>query len=203
MNHFSCVQHFDTPNNEPVMDICTDILQQLPQYLSLNQGNGIIDSMTLVLNNEITKFNSLLMCIKETLTELAQALQGHCIITPQLEVICEAIKINQIPITWKSLSYLTLKPLSSFVHDLVAKIKFFQKWSTDGVPSVFWFSAFYSPHAFITSILQNSALSTKIKCLDMLKIDYYVTEFECNQMNSNEFNTMFQVTIYNYILFSA
>jgi dynein heavy chain len=71
--------------------------------------------------------------------------------------MCNSLFDNQVPVLWSDKGFLSLKPLSSWINDLVDRINFLQKWIDNGTPNVFWISGFFFPQAFITGTLQNFA----------------------------------------------
>lgn len=76
---------------------------------------------------------------------------------------------------WNDKGFLSLKPLSSWTNDLVARISFLQKWVDEGTPDVFWISGFFFPQAFITGTLQNYARKYAI-AIDKLIFEFKVID---------------------------
>ena len=77
--------------------------------------------------------------------------------TAELEDMGTSLFNNQVPSMWAKVAYPSLKPLASWVPDLLKRIEFIQRWFEDGKPPVFWISGFFFPQAFITGVMQNHA----------------------------------------------
>ena len=64
--------------------------------------------------------------------------------------------MGQVPTAWRKLSYLTDKPVASYIEDLYLRIHHLQDWIRDGKrPNKLWLSAFFFPQGLLTSVLQN------------------------------------------------
>lgn len=71
--------------------------------------------------------------------------------------------IDQVPSIWSRAAYPSLKPLGSWITDLLMRLDFLGCWINNGqAPSVFWLSGFFFTQAFITGTLQNFARKHKV-----------------------------------------
>ncbi|KAI9209204.1 dynein heavy chain and region D6 of dynein motor-domain-containing protein, partial [Polychytrium aggregatum] len=145
------------------------------------------ESMSTVLTQEVIRYNRLLAVIHSTLTELQKALKGLVVMSESLETMSNNIFINQVPVVWAAKAYPSLKSLSSWVVDLMARCEFIQRWIDIGIPTVFWISGFFFPQAFLTGTLQNFARKYVVS-IDMLQFDFKVidTRWEDIQNKPND-----------------
>lgn len=91
--------------------------------------------------------------------------------TIELEKMFKAMYEGKIPDLWLSKSYPSLKPLGSYMQDLITRTNFFKKWIDEGLPEKFWLSGFFFTQSFLTGILQNYSRRLKIP-VDELSFDF-------------------------------
>ena len=80
---------------------------------------------------------------------------------------------NRVPENWKEVAYPSLKPLSSWIQDLIERIEFMREWALKGHPSSYWLAGFFFPHGFITGVLQTYARK-HTKPIDLLQFEFEV-----------------------------
>ena len=85
-------------------------------------------SLSIVLLQEIQKFNNLISTLNKTLSDLQKAIQGVIIMSQDLDEMYLAFQNNVLPGIWRKVSYSSLKPLSSWFKDMLARVDFMRKW---------------------------------------------------------------------------
>jgi len=111
------------------------------------------ESMNTVLFQECVRYNRLLKEMKISLAAVQKALVGEVVMSEELEKMADAIFDNQVPPSWTSKGFLSLKPLASWIQDCNARIDFLNEWIKEGTPKVYWVSGFFFPQAFFTGTL--------------------------------------------------
>lgn len=147
-------------------------------------------SFGIILKREVKRFNGLLELIRNSLSDLKRAMNGLAIADKHFNETFMEIAHNKVPTTWLKRSYSTIKPLASYIDDLLKRIEFFQGWSRLGVPNAFWFSAFYFPQTLITTIKMDFA---KNHAIDFDEVDVKVELISFETCQSDEFDTFMKV----------
>ena len=63
----------------------------------------------------------------------------------ELELMYNSFLNNQVPARWASSAYPSLKPLASWVKDLILRCSFIDSWLQNGSPLSYWLSGFFFP----------------------------------------------------------
>jgi len=139
-----------------------------------------------VLSMELQKFNRLLIKLRSSLGDIGKAVKGLVVFSPELENVAQSILTNKLPSSWMGVSYPSLKPMTSYVVDFIARWKFIATdWVKLGIPNVFWFSAFFFQQAYLTGVLQNCARAEQ-NPIDLLTWNFYTLKIADNNPDAPE-----------------
>ncbi len=168
--------------DEVVGEIATDILTRMPDCWDLAAVSKKYpikyeESMNTVLIQEMTRYNGLIAVVLSSLKDIKKAIQGLLLMSEQLEQAYNFLFDGRTPAMWMDKSYPSLKPLGSYVNDLVERLKFFEKWNQQGIPIIFWFSGIFFTQAFTTGTSQNYARKHGV-AIDLLAFDFYYPKLQ-------------------------
>uniref|UniRef100_A0A8D0HH24 Dynein heavy chain n=1 Tax=Sphenodon punctatus TaxID=8508 RepID=A0A8D0HH24_SPHPU len=171
---------------ELVEETSKEILQKVPGPINVQvvmEKYPVLyeESMNTVLVQEVIRYNRLLQVIAQTLKDLLKALKGLVVMSSQLELMANSLYNNIVPEIWNAKAYPSLKPLASWVNDLLLRIDFLQRWIAKGIPPVFWISGFFFPQAFLTGTLQNFARKSVIS-IDTISFNFQVMKESVNEL---------------------
>ena len=151
-------------DDDTVLSIVEDLSAQIPTVILTKHANPSLsessfgdrpNSLTVVLMQEIERFNILITTIHDSLQAVEKAIKGEVVMSIDIAEIYRSLLDRQVPNAWKNVSYPSKKPLASWCKNLVERINFIQTWLRKGEPNVFWFSGFFFPQSFLTAVLQN------------------------------------------------
>ena len=115
--------------------------------------------------------------MRSALILLDKAIEGIVVMSLELEDIYACFLDNKVPPIWseKGSGYPSLKPLGSWMKDLLLRIEFMSDWLYNGPPKSFWVPAFFFPQGFMTATLQTYARETST-AIDTLTMKVNVTD---------------------------
>lgn len=83
--------------------------------------------------------------IKTSLKNLKLAIDGFMVMSSDLDSCYYNLLNNQVPTIWEKVAYPSLKPLASWILDLIERVKFMHIWLTQNHPPCYWLSGFFFP----------------------------------------------------------
>ncbi|ELK30056.1 Dynein heavy chain 6, axonemal [Myotis davidii] len=160
---------------------------------TLQEFKDYIEKLPLIDDPEIFGMHENANLVFQTSLEtLNKAIAGFVVMSEEMEKVYNSFLNNQVPSLWSNTAYPSLKPLGSWVKDLILRTAFvdvrkcssvgFDKsgdavgpklWLKRGQPKSFWISGFFFPQGFLTGTLQNHARKYNLP-IDELSFKYNV-----------------------------
>ena len=162
--------------DDEMLEMSKDILNKLPPNFDLEVAQKKYPVMyteckNTVVCQELQRFNKLLTKVRSSLQDLQKAVKGLVVMDASLESLSRAMLNNQLPDLWAKVSYPSLKPLASYIAELLERLSFFQSWIDDKPPTIFQMPHFFFVQAFMTGVLQNYARKYTIP-IDTVNFDF-------------------------------
>lgn len=113
----------------------------------------------MVLVQEADRMNALVSEIRSSLAELTLGLKGELAISDGMEVLAAALASDRVPPSWQAASVPSLRPLGSWISNLVQRHTQLSEWADDplSLPSSVWLPGLFNPVAFLAAVLQVAA----------------------------------------------
>lgn len=83
--------------------------------------------------------------MKHSLSQLDKAIEGTVVMSMELEDMFNNFLNNKVPVPWEKVGYPSLKPLASWIDDLILRFDFIGSWLYNGNPKTYWIPSFFFP----------------------------------------------------------
>ena len=163
-----------------VMNIATDLLEQVPQPYNLEEVMKAKaddpSALHVVLFQEVERYNTLLVNVRRSCTELQMGIKGLVVMSADLDQIFDALYNAKVPPAWLK-TFPSLKALGPWTRDLLQRIEQLSKWIEEGYPRVYWLSGFTYPTGFLTAVLQTTARKNSVP-IDTLSFEFSIVNLD-------------------------
>ncbi|KAF4011790.1 hypothetical protein G4228_003492 [Cervus hanglu yarkandensis] len=138
--------------------VAKDIENKMPKVFDLDLvrkhlGQGISPT-SVVLLQELERFNKLVIRMARSLAELQRALAGEVGMSSELDDVARSLFLGQIPNIWRKLAPDTLKSLGNWMLYFLRRFNQYTTWVTESEPSVMWLSGLHIPESYLTALVQ-------------------------------------------------
>uniref|UniRef100_A0A2K5DJP1 Dynein axonemal heavy chain 10 n=1 Tax=Aotus nancymaae TaxID=37293 RepID=A0A2K5DJP1_AOTNA len=138
--------------------VAKDIENKMPKVFDLDQvrkrlGTGISPT-SVVLLQELERFNKLVVRMSKSLAELQRALAGEVGMSSELDDVARSLSLGNIPNIWRKLAPDTLKSLGNWMVYFLRRFSQYMLWVTESEPSVMWLSGLHVPESYLTALVQ-------------------------------------------------
>ncbi|XP_076452214.1 dynein axonemal heavy chain 10-like [Babylonia areolata] len=138
--------------------IASDVLGKLPAVFELDKIRkklGVdISPTTVVLLQELERFDFLILRMQRSLTTLKRALAGEVGMSSELDDVSRCLFNGVIPTIWRRLAPATLKSLGNWMIHFEKRYKQYDSWVNNTEPPVMWLSGLHIPESYLTALVQ-------------------------------------------------
>ncbi|XP_022608125.1 dynein heavy chain 10, axonemal [Seriola dumerili] len=144
--------------DEYISQVAQDIQNKLPKVFDMDvirKKFGMdISPTSVVLLQELERFNKLVVRMQRSLAELQRALAGEVGMSNELDEVARALFNGHIPAIWKKLAPDTLKSLGNWMSHFKRRYEQYSYWVDEGEPKVMWLSGLHIPESYLTALVQ-------------------------------------------------
>eukprot|EP00958_Prasinococcus_capsulatus_P027403 scaffold5502_cov390-Prasinococcus_capsulatus_cf.AAC.6 len=150
----------ETSREDLVAHTAKDILAKTPEpfdILKLKKEAGIPTPTTIVLLQEMERWNSLVRCMKSSLNQLQRALAGEIGMSGELDDVATALYNGQLPDNWRRVTSKTQMMLGSWMTYFLRRYQQYKDWKdAKQYPKVVWLAGLHIPETFIAALVQTA-----------------------------------------------
>ena len=135
--------------------VASDIQKSLPGQFEMDKIKRRITDVTpttVVLFQELERFNLLIKRMNTSLIELGRALIGEVGMSNELDDVARSLFNGQIPSIWRKLAPDTLKNLANWMAHFRQRHAQYSEWVENGEPMVMWLSGLQIPESYLTAL---------------------------------------------------
>ncbi|XP_067910591.1 dynein axonemal heavy chain 10 isoform X3 [Heterodontus francisci] len=144
--------------DEYIGRVAKDIESKLPTLFDLDtiykKFAVQITPTTVVLLQELERFNLLIDRMSRSLVELQRALVGEVGMSNELDEVARALFNGHIPVIWRRLAPDTLKSLGNWMIHFKRRFDQYVLWVDESEPNVMWLSGLHIPESYLTALVQ-------------------------------------------------
>eukprot|EP00731_Ephydatia_muelleri_P035324 Em0114g8a len=138
--------------------IASDIQAKLPEQFKLDvirkKFGEVISPTTVVLLQELERFNTLIKRMEVSLATLRKALTGEVGMSVELDELAKSLYNGHIPSIWRALAPATRKLLGSWMVHFLRRNAQYSEWVNEREPHVMWLSGLHIPESYLTALVQ-------------------------------------------------
>ncbi|XP_014219672.1 dynein heavy chain 10, axonemal [Copidosoma floridanum] len=143
---------------EFVDNLAKDILAKLPaeyDMAKIKRNFGLaISPTTVVLFQELERFNKLINKMTTTLQQLRKAIAGEIGMDAVLENVANSLYNGALPQEWARLAPDTRKNLAGWMEHFEKRIAQYTSWAGCNEPMVMWLSGLHIPETYLAALIQ-------------------------------------------------
>ncbi|KAL4513647.1 hypothetical protein Ndes2526A_g04979 [Nannochloris sp. 'desiccata'] len=113
----------------------------------------------MVVLQECERMNIVLATIRTSLAEVALGLKGDLVMSESMDALATALAADRVPLSWAAVAYPSLRPLSSWIKNLISRHIQLSEWSSSPrtLPNTVWLPGLFNPASFLTAVQQVAA----------------------------------------------